>query len=71
MTKLSVPFNITESLLAWCLHHPNGPIDLLRRKLARELQIHVGKKTRVVFHRMSFGSENEHVTEGKQYRSDR
>ena len=26
-----------------------GPIDLLRRKLAREPQIHGGKKSRVVF----------------------
>ena len=28
---------------------PDGPIDLLRRKLAREPQIHGGKKSRVVF----------------------
>ncbi|MDE2890912.1 MAG: hypothetical protein OXN86_00160 [Chloroflexota bacterium] len=26
-----------------------GPIDLIRRKLAREPQIHGGKKSRVVF----------------------
>jgi len=31
------------------LCEPNGPIDLLRRKLAREPQIHGGKKSRVVF----------------------
>ena len=53
------------------LCEPNGPIDLLRRKLAREPQIHGGKKTRVVFHRMSFDGDTEHVTEGKQRRSDR
>ena len=57
---------LPESLCA-----PGGPIDLLRRKLAREPQIHGGKKTRVVFHRLSFDGESEHVTEGKQSRSDR
>ena len=31
------------------LCEPGGPIDLLRRKLAREPQIHGGKKSRVVF----------------------
>ena len=31
------------------LCEPDGPIDLLRRKLAREPQIHGGKKSRVVF----------------------
>ncbi len=50
------------------LCEPNGPIDLLRRKLAREPQIHGGKKTRVVFHRMPSSGE---VTEGKQRRDDR
>ena len=34
----------------------DGPIDLLRRKLAREPQIHGGKQTRVVFY--SEGDEN-------------
>ena len=29
---------------------PDGPIDLLRRKLAAEPQIHGGKKTRVIFY---------------------
>ena len=33
---------LPESLVA-----PDGPVDLLRRKLAREPQIHGGKKTRV------------------------
>ncbi len=40
-----------------------GPIDLLRRKLAREPQIHGGKKTRVVF--------LEPDGEGTQKRADR
>ena len=31
------------------LCEPDGPIDLLRRKLVREPQIHGGKKSRVVF----------------------
>ena len=35
---------LPESLVA-----PDGPIDLIRRKLAREPQIHGGKKKRVVF----------------------
>ena len=34
----------------------DGPIDLLRRKLAREPQIHGGKQTRVVFY--AVGDEN-------------
>ena len=34
----------------------DGPIDLLRRKLAREPQIHGGKQTRVVFY--AEGDEN-------------
>ena len=41
----------------------DGPIDLLRRKLAREPHIHGGKQTRVVF----YGVGNE----GNQTRSDR
>ena len=32
------------------LAEPGGPMDLLRRKLAHEPQIHGGKKTRVVFY---------------------
>ena len=36
---------LPESLVA-----SDGPLDLLRRKLAREPQIHGGKKTRVVFY---------------------
>lgn len=45
------------------LVHPHGPIDLLRRKLAKEPQIHGGKKTRVVFH--------DGGREGKARRVDR
>ena len=41
-----------------------GPIDLLRRKLAREPQIHGGKQTRVVF----YGTADN---EGIENRSDR
>ncbi len=33
------------------LCEPDGPIDLLRRKLAAEPQIHGGKKTRVIFYK--------------------
>ena len=36
--------NLPNSLVA-----PNGPIDLIRRKLAQEPQIHGGKKSRVLF----------------------
>ena len=32
------------------LCEPDGPIDLLRRKLAAEPQIHGGKKTGVIFY---------------------
>ena len=45
------------------LCEPDGPIDLLRRKLAREPQIHGGKQTRVVFY--------DPDGEGKDRRSDR
>ncbi len=48
---------LPESLVA-----PDGPLDLLRRKLAQEPQIHGGKKTRVVFY---------DVGEGKERRGDR
>ena len=49
---------LPESLCA-----DGGPIDLLRRKLAKEPQIHGGKKTRVVF--------LEPDGEGSQKRGDR
>ena len=46
------------------LCEPGGPMDLLRRKLAREPQIHGGKRTRVVFYETVVG-------EGSTPRSDR
>ena len=54
MDVLGLPESLVE---------PDGPIDLLRRKLAREPQIHGGKKPRVVFY--------PHGREGKQQRGDR
>jgi hypothetical protein len=45
-----------------------GTIDLLRRKLAREPQIHGGKRTRVVFYESSIGGIGY---EGKERRGDR
>ena len=51
---LELPENLCED---------GGPIDLLRRKLAKEPQIHGGKKTRVVF--------LEPDGEGSQKRGDR
>ena len=48
------------------LCEPGGPIDLLRRKLAREPQIHGGKQTRVVFYETVDGGG-----EGIEQRSDR
>ena len=53
---------LPESLVA-----PDGPVDLLRRKLAREPQIHGGKKTRVVF----YDAGERAGEEGKQRRGDR
>ena len=53
------------------LCEPGGPIDLLRRKLAREPQIHGGKRTRVVFNDR-VDERNKAVTdEGSAHRSDR
>ena len=48
------------------LCEPGGPIDLLRRKLAREPQIHGNKRTRVVFYDSVDGG-----SEGVKQRSDR
>ena len=50
---------------------PYGPIDLLRRKLAREPQIHGGKRTRVVFEEGFDGSGETVIVERKRRRSDR
>lgn len=48
-----------------------GPIDLLRRKLAREPQIHGGKKSRVVFSETRNFQRNITVTEYNEHRDDR
>ena len=53
---------LPESLVA-----PDGPIDLLRRKLAQEPQIHGGKDKRVVFHHNPLGG----VIETTERRKDR
>ena len=49
----------------------NGPLDLLRRKLAREPQIHGEKKSRVVFDESRDAQGNLIVTERKERRNDR
>ena len=49
----------------------NGPVDLLRRKLAREPQIHGGKKSRVVFDEAPDAHGALVVTERKERRNDR
>ncbi len=48
-----------------------GPIDLLRRKLAREPQIHDGKRSRVVFNEVVDTHGNIAVTERNELRDDR
>ena len=53
------------------LCEPDGPLELLRRKLAREPQVHGGKKTRVVFRRARGGNGGEVISEGTAKRSDR
>ena len=57
---------LPESLCA-----ENGPIDLLRRKLAREPQVHGGKKSRVVFDEAMDAQGNLVLTERNERRSDR
>lgn len=54
---------------ALCAEH--GPIDLLRRKLAQEPQIHGGKKSRVMFDETADGQGNIVVTERSERRNDR
>ena len=49
----------------------DGPIDLLRRKLAAEPQIHGGKKTRVVFGETVDGNGDIVLTEHNEGRDDR
>ena len=48
-----------------------GPVDLLRRKLAREPQIHGGKRSRVVFYETVDDNGNPVVRERAERRSDR
>ena len=57
---------LPESL---CAEH--SPIDLLRRKLAQEPQIHGGKKSRVVFDEAPDAQGNIVVTERSERRNDR
>ena len=57
---------LPESLCA-----ENGPLDLLRRKLAREPQIHGGKKSRVVLDEARDAHGALVVTERKERRNDR
>ena len=49
----------------------NGPIDLLRRKLAREPQVHGGKKSRVVFTEAKDPQGNVVLGERSERRNDR
>ena len=49
----------------------NGPVDVLRRKLAREPRIHGGKKSRVVFDEARDAQGALVVTERSERRSDR
>ncbi len=57
---------LPESLCA-----ENGPIDLLRRKLAGEPRIYGGKKSRVVFDEAPDAQGNIVVTERNERRNDR
>ncbi len=57
---------LPESLCA-----ENGPIDLLRRKLALEPRVHGGKKSRVVFDEAMDAQGNLVVTERNERRNDR
>ena len=57
---------LPESLCA-----ENGPLDLLRRKLAQEPQVHGGKKSRVVFDEAPDAQGNIVFTERSERRNDR
>ena len=57
---------LPESLCA-----ENWPIDLLRRKLAKEPQIHGGKKSRVVLDEVPDAQGNIVFTEHSEHRNDR
>ena len=50
---------------------PGGPIDLIRRKLAQEPQVHGAKRTRVVFYEMVDDVGNAVIQERSQQRQDR
>ena len=50
---------------------PGGPIDLIRRKLAQEPQVHGAKQTRVVFYEMVDDVGNAVIQERSQQRQDR
>ena len=50
---------------------PGGPIDLIRRKLAQEPQVHGAKRTRVVFYEMVDDAGNAVIQERSQQRQDR
>ena len=52
------------------LCEPGGPVDLMRRKLAKEPQIHCGKKTRVVFYDMVDDSGKTILEEKNEPRCD-
>ena len=52
------------------LCEPDGTMDLLRRKLAAEPQIHGGKRTRVVFHEETIDGRVE-LLERSERRDDR
>lgn len=52
------------------LCEPGGTMDLLRRKLAAEPQVHGGKQTRVVFHEETIDGQVE-ILERSEKRSDR
>ena len=53
------------------LVNPEGPLELIRRKLAREPQIHGGKKSRVVFYETTDDSNKAVLAERNVKRLDR
>ena len=57
--------------LSESLCEDGGPIDLMRRKLAREPSVHGGKKTRVVFYGALSLAGNQMVGERSERRDDR
>ena len=77
MTKTPARAELDRRLLVDVLGLPeslcteNGPVDLLRRKLAREPQVHGGKKSRVVFTEAEDPQGNAVLGERSEHRSDR